>query len=97
MGWADKWKMCILIIDRATLVDRCRFTGGKGKKRYYSMLSFRIFPNEFLIFRFLVELVNIRIHLITRFLEKKDLKNVTCFGTKRKIKNGKFKSTERYS
>lgn len=71
MGWADKWKMCILIIDRATLVDRCRFTGGKGKKRYYSMLSFRIFPNEFLIFRFLVELVNIRIHLITRFLEKK--------------------------
>lgn len=63
VGRVDKRKMCILIIDRATLVDRCRSDGGKKKK---SMLFDIIVPHfSKWIFNFsisLLELANIRVH-----------------------------------
>lgn len=86
-----------LIIDRATLVDRCRFFTGKKKKKNLS--SFRIFPNK--IFNFsMSDRVDECVDQDTLdnkiFENERSLKNITRLGTRRKIENGKFKSTERY-
>lgn len=90
-----------LIIDRATLVDRCRFfTVGGGGEKEKNMSSFRIFPNRIFNFSSSSGRVDECVDEDTLdnkvFENRRSLKDITRLGTRRKIENGKFKSTERY-
>lgn len=76
------------------------YGGGGGEKKEKNMSSFRIFPNRIFNFSSSSGRVDECVDEDTLdnkvFENKRSLKDITRLGTRRKIENGKFKSTERY-